>query len=68
MSNALKIYKTNPSVYFDFLNIELAVQKSIHIEATYYKIHYCWPGECYLGKKEVVISTEPEFINGYEVV
>ena len=66
MKQALKKSPTSPAKYFQLLGEEL--EGKGHIKETYYKMYCFWSGEGHLGKKEGVISTEPGFMDGHEVV
>ena len=55
--------KTSP--YFQLLGQEL---KSAETETAYYKMFCFWSGEGHLGSVDGVVSTEPGFMGGAEVV
>lgn len=68
MTLALKNSTTKTGKYFELLGEELRAKGKGHIKETYFKMYCFWSGEGHLGKKEGVISTEPGFMNGSEVV
>lgn len=68
MNNALESYKITPSPYFKLLGLELSSTNSPSVKETYYQMYCFWSGESHLGNKEGVLTTEPGFMSGHEVV
>lgn len=68
MSEALKKTSTAIDGYFALLGEELHAQKKGTVEESYFKMYCFWSGESHLGKKKGVLSTEPGFMQGHEVV
>jgi len=65
MALALKKIGETPDPYFELLGQEL---NAISTETAYYRMFCFWSGESHLGQAEGVISTEPGFMGGAEVV
>lgn len=68
MDKALEKVSVVPGEYFKLLGEELEANGKGSIKEDYFKMHCFWSGEGHLGNQEGVLSTEPGFMAGYEVV
>lgn len=68
MDAALTKAKRSTAAYFQLLGEELLAQKNGTIQESYFKMYCFWSGEGHLGQQEGVLSTEPGFIGGNEIV
>jgi len=68
MDKALKSANISTAAYFKLLGEELRAKKEGSVQETYFKMYCFWSGEGHLGQHEGVLSTEPGFMGGHEVV
>lgn len=65
MSLALKQFGNGSPQYLELYKEELT---SDNLETAYYQMYCFWSGEAHLGKLDGIVSTEPGWMNGAEVV
>jgi hypothetical protein len=53
--------------YMEVLGLELTAAAA-PVKEAYYQMYCFWSGEHHLGNNEAVLTTEPGFLNGHEVV
>ncbi|TXF89774.1 thioredoxin family protein [Neolewinella aurantiaca] len=58
--------KTIPG-YMEVLGLELSASAA-PVKEAYYQMYCFWSGEHHLGNNDAVLTTEPGFLNGHEVV
>ena len=67
MAQALINRKTTIPGYMEVLGLELTAADA-PVKEAYYQMYCFWSGEHHLGNNAAVLTTEPGFLNGHEVV